>query len=346
MKKHIVTLSTAAVLSSGLATSAMASTYTVKSGDSLSKIAHAHNTSIAKLKELNQLSSDVIHINQKLKVSESTSTPTPKTVTLQKTSTVSYSVKSGDTLIKIANHHGITLAELQDWNQLSGHLIYPGQKLVVSKSTNTTAIALPENDPLKTVEKATPKVPLSDTSYTVKKGDYLSLIASKYGVSVNDIKSANNLTSNTIYVGQKLKIAKAAGTQAEDTPALENADNKIATVISEAKKQIGVPYSWAGSSPSGFDCSGFVYYVFKKAGYQISRLSSSTYFDMGKKVTSPQPGDLVFFSPAENKKHLISHMGIYLGDRQFIHASSSKGVRISSLEETYYQKRFTGFRRL
>ncbi|MDQ0218453.1 peptidoglycan endopeptidase [Peribacillus cavernae] len=349
MKKHIVTISTAAILSSAFASSTMASTYTVKSGDNLSKIANTHHTTVSKLKRLNNLASDLIHTNQKLTISENAKTAASQ-ITVEKTKTTTYTVKKGDYLIKIANKYGISLAELQSWNKLKGHLIYPGQKLTVSKNGNKTIIELPKNDaPTINNETSTTQTPAAVSTYIVKNGDSLWAIANKSSVSVTDLKSLNNLKSDVIYTGQTLKIGKSTLKPSEavaTSDRTENADKRVDRVISEAKKQIGVPYSWAGSSPSGFDCSGFVYYVFKNAGYQISRLSSSTYYDLGKKVTSPRPGDLVFFSPNEGSKSVISHMGIYLGDRQFIHASSSKGVRISSIDESYFKKRLIGFKQL
>ncbi|RFU63975.1 C40 family peptidase [Peribacillus glennii] len=351
MKKHIVTLSTAAVLSSTLATSAMASTYTVKSGDNLSKIAKIHDTTVTRLKQLNNLKSDVIHINQKLQVSENPSPSSSKSkITVHKTTTAYYTVKAGDTLLKIANKQGITLGELKNWNKINGHLIYPGQKLIVSKKAASTTIELPANKPSRgKKEEKQSTAPAAGTVYTVKQGDSLSKIASKFGLSVTELKSINKLTSDVIYTGQRLVVSKTSGKPVQDTAVSDQpASNgeKVGILLAEAKKQIGVPYSWGGSSPSGFDCSGFVYYVYKKAGYQISRYSSSTYFDMGKRVTAPQPGDLVFFSPSADKKYLITHMGIYMGGQQFIHASSSKGVRISSLDESYYKTRFAGYKRL
>ena len=182
------------------------------------------------------------------------------------------------------------------------------------------------------------------------KGDTLSKISRKTNLTVAQLKSINSLKSDLIRVGQKLKLSKSAST----APADKNDDgkveapssgNKVAKLVSEAKKLIGTPYSWAGASPSGFDCSGFIYYTFKKAGYEVPRLSSSTYYDMGKKVTSPKSGDLIFFATGSNKA-VVSHMGIYLGGGEFIHASSSKGVTISATSNSYFKSKIIGYRSL
>lgn len=114
-------------------------------------------------------------------------------------------------------------------------------------------------------------------------------------------------------------------------------------VVSTAKQYIGVPYVWAGTSPSGFDCSGFTQYVFKACGMTIPRTCQDQY-TLGTYVSKEnlQPGDLVFFQ--NTYKTGISHVGIYVGDGMFIHASSSKGVTISNLYSTYYINHYYGAR--
>ncbi|CAH0345140.1 peptidoglycan endopeptidase [Bacillus sp. CECT 9360] len=353
MKKEMITLSAAAVLSTAFTTSALADAYTVKNGDTLSHIARSQSTTAAKIKEWNRLTSDRIYPNQKLIVSQTNHSVAKKTVSIQTKQTQTYTVASGDSLLKIANRHAISLAELKEWNKLEGHLIYPGQKLIVAKSTKTSTVILPVKGNKPSNQNATK--PDQVNTYIVKKGDSLWKVANLLGTTVPNLKSLNNLKSDSIYVGQTLKYSKNLSSTAPAKTPSENTNKisapvtpakQVSTVISEAKKQIGVPYSWAGSSPSGFDCSGFIYYVFKKAGYQISRVSSSTYFDLGKNVTNPQAGDLIFFSPSPDKKQIISHMGIYLGDGQFIHASSSKGVEMNSLSTNYYKTRLVGYKRL
>ena len=114
------------------------------------------------------------------------------------------------------------------------------------------------------------------------------------------------------------------------------------SLMNEAKKMIGVPYKWGGTTPSGFDCSGFIFYVYDKAGYDISRNSAQGYFDRSYYVDKPQVGDLVFFK--NTYKQGISHVGIYVGNNQFINASSS-GVEITSLGNSYWSKYFDSYKR-
>lgn len=112
-------------------------------------------------------------------------------------------------------------------------------------------------------------------------------------------------------------------------------------IIKTAKKYIGTPYRYGGADPTGFDCSGFVMYVYGKNGFQLPR-SASQQFKYGSKVNNVTPGDLVFFQTTLNK---ISHVGIYIGEGNFIHAPrTGKTVEIVSLSNSYYKKRLIGFK--
>ena len=122
-------------------------------------------------------------------------------------------------------------------------------------------------------------------------------------------------------------------------------NSKASAIIATAKRYIGVPYVWGGSTPSGFDCSGLVQYVFKQHGITLNR-TTKTQYQQGTYVSksSLQPGDLVFFQNTYTTG--ISHVGIYMGNGEFIHASSSKGVTISSLSNSYWASRYYGARRV
>lgn len=121
--------------------------------------------------------------------------------------------------------------------------------------------------------------------------------------------------------------------------------SKNEEIISLAQKQLGVPYRFGGSTPAGFDCSGFLYYIFKEVGIVLPRTSSDQY-NVGDKIKKSdlQIGDLVFF---ETYKPGPSHSGIYVGDRKFIHASSNVGITISSVDDPHYwSSRYLGARRI
>lgn len=114
-------------------------------------------------------------------------------------------------------------------------------------------------------------------------------------------------------------------------------------IIADAQKYLGVPYVWGGSTPSGFDCSGFTQYVMKENGIQIPRTAAEQYV-AGTPVNKAdlKVGDLVFFT---TYKPGASHVGFYMGNGKFIHASSGADqVTISNLDEKYYVEHYIGSR--
>lgn len=150
----------------------MSNTYTVQSGDTLYSIAKKYNTTVDEIKNLNNLLSNTLSIGQKLKI-PTTSTPTEY---------IEYTVKRGDNLYSIAKRYGITQSELMDYNNLTSNLLSVGQKL---------------------------RIPVNSTEgnkYIVQSGDTLYSIAKKYNTTVDSIKNKNNLTSNTLSIGQVLTI--------------------------------------------------------------------------------------------------------------------------------------------
>jgi len=119
--------------------------------------------------------------------------------------------------------------------------------------------------------------------------------------------------------------------------------SRMATALTRsALRFLGVPYAFGGTSTSGFDCSGFVQHVFAMLGIALPRTADAQY-DVGHRaVGGPRPGDLVFFDTYGG----VSHVGIYLGDGRFVHASSSHGVMVSHLSESYWAARYVGAKRL
>ena len=112
-------------------------------------------------------------------------------------------------------------------------------------------------------------------------------------------------------------------------------------LLAFAKSYVGYPYVYGGNGPNSFDCSGFVLYVYKHFGYSFSRGAQEQYED-GLKVEMDElkPGDLVFFS---GNGYSITHVGLYLGDGSFVHASNpTRGVVIDTVWSGYYQSHFWG----
>ncbi len=154
----------------GFVNPANATSYYVKAGDSLYKIARNFNTTIAQLKRDNNLQSDYLYVGQKLYISNGTSN-------------VIYYVKAGDTLYKLAEKHNTSVKEIRELNQLNSDYLYVGQTLTI---------------PVKNVQ--------SQITHYVKAGDTLYKIASRYGTTVQSIRASNNLNSDYLYVGQRLHI--------------------------------------------------------------------------------------------------------------------------------------------
>lgn len=115
-------------------------------------------------------------------------------------------------------------------------------------------------------------------------------------------------------------------------------------VVSTAYEYIGIPYVFGGNDTSGFDCSGFTKYVFSHNGIELPRLADEQY-EVGEKVSRSDlaPGDLVFFTTYEPG---VSHAGIYVGNNNFISATSSGGIRVDSLDSSYWGPRYVGATRV
>ncbi|MBC8079407.1 MAG: C40 family peptidase [Gorillibacterium sp.] len=115
-------------------------------------------------------------------------------------------------------------------------------------------------------------------------------------------------------------------------------------VIGNAKKFMGVSYKWGGTTPKGFDCSGFVQFVYNMQSVTLPRTSNAMLSSSGLTVFKPEVGDLVFFS--SSKKAPATHVGIYVGNGKFISATSSRGVRVDSLTDGYWGNRYFAVKRV
>lgn len=195
-------------------TSPQATYYTVKSGDSIWAISNKHGISMAQLRSWNNLKSDLIHPGQKLIVSKTSNTQTtpttPNTITNTNQNNSStptttnaqyYTVKPGDSVWAISNKYGISMDQLRSWNKLSGDLIHPNQKLIVKLGSNAT-----EKKPVTNTQVST-NTSTNQKTHTVKSGDSLWALAQTYGVSIQQLKTLNALKSDTIYIGQALKVS-------------------------------------------------------------------------------------------------------------------------------------------
>lgn len=355
MKRKFLSASTFAALG-GLAlfqTPAHADSIEVKSGDTLWSLSKTYKTTVAELKKTNNLTSNTIYKGQKLKISNFKQTNSVQSISKPSVAdapagTDTYTVQAGDTLWKVAQQFNMAVTEIKSLNLLRSNTIYAGQTLKL------TGEASEQNNKQESPVQEQPAAPsgsMDSDTYTVQKGDTISKIARQFNMTVAELKNLNLLRSDTIYVNQTLKLKGSPSTSGSkeekepptvSEPPVQKITINTAQLLSDAKAVMGTPYKWGGTTPSGFDCSGFIYYVLNKQT-PSKRLSTADYWSRSKTVSEPQVGDFVFFSTYSSGP---SHMGIYVGNRQFIHAGSSTGVTISSLDSTYWKERYLGSKRL
>ncbi len=309
--------------------------HTIKNGETLYTIAHKNHTTIEEVRKVNGLKKgDNLKIGRVLKVPKDTYSPNKKKKIAKKTNTkkstksAKYAIKNGDTLFTIARKHHTTIEEVKKANGLKkGDTLKLGRVLKVPKNTYFP-------DKTKRIAKVT------NTKKSKNKR-----IVQKTKKSRQDKKLAKalmNIKSKKIAKkGQKFSMS--------DIFYSGKSKGRSSKMTKLAKKKLGKRYVWgAVGQKNTFDCSGFTSYVCKKNGITIPRTSraQSTY---GKYVSRSnlKPGDLIFFDTSKRRKGYVNHVGIYLGNDRFIHASSAKKkVVITRLGKSFYSKRYKGARRV
>ena len=272
-----------------------------------------------------------------------------------------YTVKPGDTLYGISRSLGVSVEMLKKANALEEESVKPKQVLTIpSWGGNRAAVVVgkPSSQASKKLSGATVKrVSGEMDSYVVQKGDSLNSISKKVGLSTKEIMSRNGLHTSALKIGQVLALPKGVSQPDDEAEELENEDETAETepaasaplgkwsnleerglLVRVAKVFVGVPYKLGGSTLKGIDCSALVKKIYEVFNIQLPRTAREQ-FTAGKRVEKDQleEGDLVFFRRAGNR----AHVGIYVGDNQFIHASSySREVRIDHLNTPYYNERF------
>jgi len=232
-----------------------------------------------------------------------------------------YVVRAGDTLSKIAETYDVGARALAEANGLRIDSVLP----------IGMALTIPSAVPAR--EEPRPQF------YVVRKGDSLWRIARRYGTTASALAEMNGLELKAVLpVGLRLKVPSGKG---EGT----GRDGDGSDLVETALKYRGVRYRWGGMTTRGMDCSGLVARVLDIHGIDAPHNSRALY-RIGKSVSRSrlQPGDLVFFNTTGRG---ISHVGMYIGEGKFIHASSKRGrVRIDDLTGGYYDRRYVGARRV
>lgn len=224
-------------------------------------------------------------------------------------------------------------------------------------STGKTTGWVLENFVSNSASNTSSKTSSSSTSSGYIKGSGVN-IRSKPATSAKVVDNVSNKKVTVLAQSgdwYKVDLGKSTGWVSKDfvsfssgsgsTTAKSSTNSSLRTrMVAYSRGFLGVRYRYGGSSPSGFDCSGFTSYVYKKFGIKLERVSTSQ-AKQGKYVPKDklQPGDLVFFDTNGGKTKVVNHAGMYIGSGKFIHASSSRNgrvVKISSLNESFYKKAY------
>ncbi|THD15629.1 hydrolase [Anoxybacillus ayderensis] len=302
-----------------------AAQYTVKSGDSLWKIAQTFRTSVTELKTLNQLTTDTIFIGQVLQVPDAQTTvqPTAPTTTTTNTTTT-YTIQSGDTLSTIAKKWNTTVTRLLELNPTITDVnrIYVGQVLKVPapSTTNTTTNQLTSPTPASSTTNAKPNG--ATKPYIIQPGDTLSAIAKTFNTTVNHLLALNpSITSvDFIRVGQTIYVPLSW-------------EERANAIIETGKKYIGAAYLFGAPTTRTdvFDCSSFTYRVYSENGITLPRTSREQAM-VGTEVplASVRKGDLIFFDTTGDG--VINHVSIVVDSETLLHAATSTGVAFANMK--------------
>jgi len=323
--------------------------YVVKPGDTLGNIADSFGVTVEEIKKASALKKDTINNGDILLI------PVPQ----EKVTQSKYTVAKGDTLSKIGKKFGVSVREIKRANGLSSDTLRAGMRLSIpglssaepgeSEADIVTASSLPRGE------------------YVVKKGDTLGRIARRYDVTIKELKRENNIKGNSIRAGQVLYIPgyerqeteyrvvtektktihESNGQYNYTESEVENGRFSKESIIQVAKKYLGAPYKFGGNDLStGIDCSGYVKKIFSRFNVYLPRTARDIYYSSGYRIPKKNldTGDLVFFTTYAKYP---SHVGIYIGNDEFIHASSaSRKVTIDSINKQYYKKRYIGAKRV
>jgi cell wall-associated NlpC family hydrolase len=279
-----------------------------------------------------------------------------------------YTVKPGDTLYGISRSMGVSIEALKKANDLEVESIKPRQVLTIPSRAGKKAAEVSGRSPSRASKKLSGGVVKRTTgemdSYVVQKGDSLYNISKRVGFSTEEIIKRNGLPTSALKIGQILLLPRDGSRSDEEAEELGDEEETVGTSQGEGEKGepvspplgkwsnleersllvrvvktfLGVPYKLGGSTLKGIDCSALVKKVYEIFNIQLPRTAREQ-FAAGKRVAKDQleEGDLVFFRRRGNS----AHVGIYVGDNQFVHASSySREVRVDYLNTPYYSQRF------
>ena len=313
-------------------------TYRIRPGDTLWNLARRFATTADRLAALNGISVvSTLQVGRPLRV-PTASGPVPvaaPAATPRAPATVVYRVQTGDTLWRISRRYNTTPERLAALNGITGEAILRiGQPLRVpvlpAPAPPPVVVPLPPVQGAQSVATPDPAAPDQDPA------------------TVQDLPAPDPVAQ-----------PPAPEPGAPDAPARDPSGSGprpriiglpsrgaqwMTKIVSLSKRYLGAPYRWGGASPNGFDCSGFLNYIFEQTGIDLPRTTFAM-FAAGTLVPNEQlqAGDVVFFQTVSPGP---SHAGVYLGDGRFIHTSSGqRRVTIATMADPYYTARYLGARR-
>jgi cell wall-associated NlpC family hydrolase len=298
--------------------------------------------------------------------------------------TITYTVQPGDSLYTIAHKHGLRLPELLQVNNLRNpHALQVGDQIKIpvkgkaaGTAQRTAQSAAPASGwaelnkdrinirsaPSTDAKRLTIVDRWTKVQVLGRQGDWsrirlqsgaIGWVLSKYLSPTKPPQSQKQVAKRTSERKTSERTARASASrrgQTKPQPTAANAPqtavaNGQPAVVRRALGYLGARYRYGASGARGFDCSGFTSYIYRQHGISLPHNSAAQY-RVGKPVSRSElrPGDLVFFRTRGNR---ISHVGIYIGNGKFVHASSARGrVRIDTLTSGYYHQRYVGARRI
>lgn len=233
--------------------SATSTTYTVQSGDSVWGISNKFGITMDQLIQWNNIQNNFIYPGQKLTIKGSqengsstnnsgnntNSSGNAGTSNGGQTTGAKYTVQSGDSVWKISNDHGITMAQLIEWNNIKNNFVYPGQQLIVSNGGSSNTGANTGNTSGSNSSNSSSSNTASGTKYTVKAGDSVWSVSNKYGITMAQLIQWNNIQNNFIYPGQQLTVSNSGSTNSasSNTDSSANTNNSSSANTGSSSSQ-------------------------------------------------------------------------------------------------------------
>lgn len=354
MKKKNLLMTALATLSASGAllttgASALADSYTVVKNDTLWGLSKKYGVSVSDLKKANGVSGHLIYVGQKLQIptkATKTAKTSTSTSTVDTTSTTHRVVK-GDTLWSLAKKYGVSVSALMKANNLSSSTILIGQSLnlragmttygvngVTTGSSSTAASTNTASSTSTTASSQAPKAKKSTTTNTSSNSNTSTSVNTQSQSTASN--SSASTTTNTNTAASNANTAAANSSQAvsqaptaSTSTATTTASASTSAITSYALTFLGVPYVWGGTTPSGFDCSGLVQYVYSHFGINLGRTTYTQQYAGTKiSVASAQAGDLYFWGSYGS----AYHVAIALGGGQYVMAPApGQNVMIGSV---------------